>query len=274
MSGGDTPPPNNHGAAMPDKYPSPLWGATDQDRLHVLIVEDNEVDALLLQKRLDADAPNRFSFRQAATLAEARTVLGLPAESGDDCPFDLIILDYYLPDGEGPALAREVAAAPFVCPILMVSGVESGEPKDLQDLLREEVVARVIRKDWASSPGTLVMAVWAVLFVRQHLDTDPGKLAREMQMMRRSQRRLETALAAGASATEAVLKPVDPPALVAVGATSEGAADVTLLDRWGGAYKRNREAVIVTMISAGLLLAIAGVLGVEAVLKLLKHLGG
>jgi DNA-binding response OmpR family regulator len=87
----------------------------------ILIVEDSNLMMHLLECTLRA----RFSCFPAVTARKALALFGEGLERG--LPFDLVLSDYHLPDGNGLDLAREVrameaargVAAP--CPLVMMS---------------------------------------------------------------------------------------------------------------------------------------------------------
>jgi len=64
----------------------------------LLVVEDDENLRLVLTDNLESEG---YAVTAARTLAEARRALAL-------APYDLVVLDLMLPDGDGHALAREL----------------------------------------------------------------------------------------------------------------------------------------------------------------------
>ena len=78
-------------------------------RLRVLCVDDHE-DSLHVLKRLLA--LQRHDVRTCGTVAEARAALASSpgARGGDNPPFDLLICDLMLPDGDGRDVMCEAAA--------------------------------------------------------------------------------------------------------------------------------------------------------------------
>ena len=112
--------------------------------MRVLVVEDEAELATAVAQRLRAEA---FGVDVAATVAEARF-------HADVHPYDAIVLDRRLPDGEGLELCREWRAAGVETPILMltaldaiderVAGLEGGADDYLtKPFATEELVARV-----------------------------------------------------------------------------------------------------------------------------------
>jgi DNA-binding response OmpR family regulator len=84
--------------------------------LKILIVEDEPANAELLRASLDASSDEflrRSSTEVAGSLAEARVALAANA-------FDLLLLDMWLPDGDGLSLARDVWAQGSGRPLIVV----------------------------------------------------------------------------------------------------------------------------------------------------------
>jgi CheY-like chemotaxis protein len=94
-------------------------------RLRILIVEDELANTDLVRASLEAlgDPLLRASkIETAGSLAEARSALAANA-------FDLLLLDLWLPDGDGLGLAREVFEMGGARPlIIVVSG--SAKPEE------------------------------------------------------------------------------------------------------------------------------------------------
>ena len=88
--------------------------------IHLLFVEDNPGDVLLLQGMLDYAYPGQYTTALAASLAEASVQLGRQA-------FDAVLLDLSLPDSTGlETVDRLSAAAPGV-PIVVLTGLDDEE---------------------------------------------------------------------------------------------------------------------------------------------------
>ena len=85
----------------------------------ILIVEDDADNRAVYEETLKADG---FHTASAATLADARRLLGELKPAA-------ILLDHVLPDGEGPALARELRASgeEDALPIVLVTGMEPAD---------------------------------------------------------------------------------------------------------------------------------------------------
>jgi signal transduction histidine kinase/CheY-like chemotaxis protein len=88
--------------------------------LHIVLVEDNEDDAALLERHLRRSGMV-FSMERVQTVAELRAAL-----SGPGLP-DVILADYNLPEFSGPEALQVVKAAGLDVPFIMMSGAVSEE---------------------------------------------------------------------------------------------------------------------------------------------------
>jgi signal transduction histidine kinase/DNA-binding NarL/FixJ family response regulator len=80
----------------------------------ILLIEDDEVDRLALRRTL-AKTDLRPAVIEVSDCAKAREVLH---GEGADC----VLLDIYLPDGDGLALLREVRASGLEAPVIVLTG--------------------------------------------------------------------------------------------------------------------------------------------------------
>lgn len=100
----------------------------------ILIVEDSDTQAMRLRLYLE-DA--QWVVTRASTGKEVRERLQLPASECDEeeeaelpvPPYDLVLLDYHLPDTSGDVLCREIRAWEHTrqLPIVMLTGSERSE---------------------------------------------------------------------------------------------------------------------------------------------------
>lgn len=88
-------------------------------RAHVLIVDDDQVDRMVVRRYLAA-------ISAWVTMDEADGVLAaidrLAAER-----FDCVLLDYNLPDGDGLTFLRGLRTAGLDVPVVMLTGQEDAE---------------------------------------------------------------------------------------------------------------------------------------------------
>jgi PAS domain S-box-containing protein len=89
----------------------------DDNSLHILLVEDNPTDVLLLEEALDEAGTSEFALICARRLDEALALLRNQS-------FDLVLLDLGLPDSQGlETFARMQREHPAI-PILILSGLD------------------------------------------------------------------------------------------------------------------------------------------------------
>jgi len=88
-----------------------------QKNLHVLVVEDNTADAVLLRQMFQKEATDSFHLVHLKTLAEALVHL----EQGET---DIVLLDLGLPDGHGIDTIRRVKAIAPELPVIVLTGLE------------------------------------------------------------------------------------------------------------------------------------------------------
>jgi signal transduction histidine kinase/DNA-binding response OmpR family regulator/HPt (histidine-containing phosphotransfer) domain-containing protein len=109
-----------------------------RSRLRILLVEDSAVNQLVTQwtlKRLG------YGLQMAATVSAA-------LEAWDRQPFDLVLLDLRLPDGDGFALARELRSREMPgrhAPIVAMTGsAESGERERCIEAGMDEFITKPV----------------------------------------------------------------------------------------------------------------------------------
>lgn len=99
-------------------------GSTDDLRAHVLIVDDDQVDRMVVRRYLAALSP-------WISMDEADGVLAAIDRLAAD-RFDCVLLDYNLPDGDGLTFLRGLRTAGIEVPVVMLTGQEdAGVARDL-----------------------------------------------------------------------------------------------------------------------------------------------
>jgi CheY-like chemotaxis protein len=81
----------------------------------VLVVDDDAALCRALRRTLEA---GKLSVRTAGSASEAM-------QKASEIAFDAIVLDWGLPDGNGPALTAALRTAGVDCPVIMLTGRES-----------------------------------------------------------------------------------------------------------------------------------------------------
>jgi two-component sensor histidine kinase len=85
--------------------------------LHILLVEDDNNDELLLREMLNASGYLHFTLTVAARLSEARAAMAAKE-------FDIILCDLSLPDGRGLDAVEMLRAAVPAPPIVVLTGLK------------------------------------------------------------------------------------------------------------------------------------------------------
>ena len=99
-----------------------------KETLHVLLVEDNALDALLFREMFSKEPPGTILMTHLVRMQDAEAQL---AKGG----FDIVLLDMGLPDAHGlDTIRRARAAAPGV-PMIVLTGLDDEELAD--DAMRE-----------------------------------------------------------------------------------------------------------------------------------------
>ena len=88
--------------------------------LHILVVEDNRGDFILLQEQLDQVYTHTWHLHQARTLAQALTMC-------NEREFDLVLLDLGLPDSRGLETFQDMNGQDPSRPIVILSGQDDDE---------------------------------------------------------------------------------------------------------------------------------------------------
>ncbi|HEX2205988.1 MAG TPA: response regulator transcription factor [Longimicrobium sp.] len=85
-------------------------------RARVLVVDDDQVDRMAVRRNL-ARAPGEIVVEEAEGVLDAIGRL-----TGE--PFDCVVLDYNLPDGDGLTFLRGLRSAGLDVPVVMLTGQE------------------------------------------------------------------------------------------------------------------------------------------------------
>ncbi len=107
-------------AALP---PATTSGVLPSNGIHILFVDDSHSVRLAYQHLLER---NGFQVTTAGTIAEA-------ADKAAQSAYDLVIVDYYLPDGNGDELCRRLSGKPGAPGLAIITGT-----------YREDVIKRCL----------------------------------------------------------------------------------------------------------------------------------
>ena len=119
---------------------------------HVVIADDNDEDRADIRRLLLLGSGDRFIFKEVALGREA-----VAAVADSKTPPDCMILDYFLPDMEAPAILVALRATGGLtrCPVVVLTGAASSA---LGHAVLRAGAQDFIGKDWLSSGG-LVRAI-------------------------------------------------------------------------------------------------------------------
>ena len=121
--------------AMDDRSVAPY------DELNVLLVEDDVVDAEIVQRHLRRDRDSNFLFHRAERVSEALEVL-------ETHEIDVVLLDLSLPDERGLNALDCIKNAEFDVPIVILTGMNDSETerqsirRGAQDYLMKQELSR------------------------------------------------------------------------------------------------------------------------------------
>ena len=121
-------------AAVEPEPPPSLAG------LHVLVVDDNHINRLLLARTL---AAWKCRWSEAARASAALDALRTAAEAGD--PFRIALLDMHMPETDGEQLGRMIKADPQLAPTTLVMLSSVGQRSHAGRLRRAGFEACLIR---------------------------------------------------------------------------------------------------------------------------------
>lgn len=132
-----------------------------RDKLRILLVEDNELDARAMTRSLTTYPETTFEITRAADLATAEQLL-------NETEFDCILLDLSLPDSSGLVSVQALATTAPDCPIVVLTGLDDPSTaieaveQGAQDYLSKnsadaEMVARSVRYAVARQHGDVAL---------------------------------------------------------------------------------------------------------------------
>jgi CheY-like chemotaxis protein len=103
----------------------PAAPGEDEAPLRVLVVDDDVVDRLAVKRQLGRTGV-------AVETREAQGVLEAIGRLSDE-PFDCVLLDFNLPDGDGLTFLRGLRSAGISVPVVMLTG--QSDPEVVADLV-------------------------------------------------------------------------------------------------------------------------------------------
>ena len=142
--------------------------------IRVLLIEDDPNDALLMRRMLERDDPRRFHIKHCDRLSVGIEILGSQN-------FDIILLDLELPDSFGMGTIEWARRHTTELPIIVLTGME--DEKFAMEALKAGAQDYLVKSKTEKAD-----VVKSILMAMEH-----KKIRQEM---RRTERRLELAIAA------------------------------------------------------------------------------
>lgn len=145
----------------------------------VLLVEDNDAHALLIQRIFEENG-SAWSVSRASTLAEALRFL----DENRDAPPDIVIADYRLPDGTGLDLTRGAGTPEDVgFPLIILTGV--GSEKLAVQTMKSGAMDYVVKSsdDLRHLPSTAsrILKEWKTLMERRRTEMEIAKCVADLE---------------------------------------------------------------------------------------------
>lgn len=145
----------------------------------VLLVEDNDAHAVLIQRIFDENG-SAWSVSRVSTLAEARRFID---ENRDSLP-DIVIADYRLPDGTGLDLTRGAGSPEEVgFPLIILTGV--GSEKLAVQTMKSGAMDYVVKSsdDLRQLPSTAsrILKEWTTLMERRRTEMEIAKCVSDLE---------------------------------------------------------------------------------------------
>lgn len=105
----------------------------------ILLIEDDEVDAKLIDRILKRKAPDHVEIKHITCFSDAKTTL-------DNDLYDVILLDLHLPDSAGKETVKLLLTHPRAIPIIVLSGHTSDDvaKKAVRDGAQDYITKREI----------------------------------------------------------------------------------------------------------------------------------
>ncbi|MCP4700387.1 MAG: response regulator, partial [Gammaproteobacteria bacterium] len=163
----------------PGEMPEPLPQA-DLHNVRVLIVDDNRINRRILLEHL-----HHFGMRAEAAENAEQALARLRAAADSDTPFQLLLLDYLMPDMDGEQLAKAIrtdAAFAHVSLVVLTSVARKGDGQRFQAAgfvayLTKPVLSETLRQTLAGVLGLEQQGGSGTLLITRHSMVKSNKQA-------------------------------------------------------------------------------------------------
>ena len=142
------------------------------EKINTLMIEDNEEDAMILNRCLRVSSYFDYRVTVAQTMAEGRK------QVGSGC-YELILLDLRLPNGSGVALVKELRECAPNQSLVVVSGMEDSQV-EIQSLT-EQADEFIVKGKWPESEVRRLIRNAVIKARSRNKFAGINKVAKEME---------------------------------------------------------------------------------------------
>ncbi|MGA2039460.1 MAG: response regulator [Bryobacteraceae bacterium] len=139
--------------AQPHAEPAPV---ADLQGLHVLIVDDNEVNRRILHEQVTEGKMRSGSFAGAG---QALLAMREARAAGD--PFQVVLLDYHMPEMDGAALAAAIKADPLLSDTLVIMLTPVGHWREVRHMQGAGIDGCLVKPVRQSQLQNTLAAAWS-----------------------------------------------------------------------------------------------------------------
>jgi signal transduction histidine kinase/DNA-binding response OmpR family regulator len=139
--------------AQPHAEPVPV---TDLRGLRVLIVDDNDVNRRMLHEQISSWKMRNGSFARAVQALQA---LREARAAGD--PYQVVLLDYQMPEMDGAALAAAIKADPLLSDTVLIMLTSIGQSSEVRHLQGDSIDACLVKPVRQSQLQNTLATAWS-----------------------------------------------------------------------------------------------------------------
>jgi PAS domain S-box-containing protein len=129
---------------------------TDLRGLHVLIVDDNEVNRRVLQEQTTS-----WGMRCANSVSGQEALQAIRAAHAHEDPFEIVITDYHMPEMDGAELAASIRADDNIKDAVIILLTSVGDWREVRDLEGSQVNACLAKPVRQSQLMNTLAAAWS-----------------------------------------------------------------------------------------------------------------
>ncbi len=129
---------------------------SELQNLRILIVDDNSVNRRILEEYL---AKLELSCDSAASGKEALVLLRAACKAG--IPYNIMLMDYLMPEMDGETLAREIKADPEIAGIVLIMLTSAAQRGDVKRMANAGISAYIVKPVRNSQLAEILASTWA-----------------------------------------------------------------------------------------------------------------